>query len=57
MKNEAGWRKSSYSGNEGACVEVDGGLHRLRDSKNPSVVLTAEVRSLLEMVRTGQLGR
>jgi hypothetical protein len=33
------WRKSSYSGNSGNCVEVadlpDGGM-ALRDSKNPS---------------------
>jgi hypothetical protein len=56
MTIEACWRKSSHSGNEGACVEVDGDLHQLRDSKNPSVVLTADVRSLVALVRTGEFG-
>jgi hypothetical protein len=50
------WRKSTRSGQEGDCVEVDGDLHQLRDSKNPSVVLTADVRSLVALVRTGEFG-
>jgi hypothetical protein len=50
------WRKSTRSSNEGACVEVSGDLHQLRDSKNPDVVLTVDVRSLLALVRTGELG-
>ena len=34
----AQWRKSSYSGNSGNCVEVaiTGSLIGIRDSKNPS---------------------
>jgi hypothetical protein len=48
------WRKSTHSGQEGECVEVSGDLHQLRDSKNPSAVLTVDVRSLLAMVRTSQ---
>jgi hypothetical protein len=50
------WRKSTRSGNEGACVEVNGDLHHVRDSKNPAVVLIADVRSLLALVRTSELG-
>jgi hypothetical protein len=50
------WRKSTRSGQEGACVEVSGDLHQLRDSKNPAVVLDADVRSLVTLVRTSQLG-
>ncbi|MGQ0839229.1 DUF397 domain-containing protein [Actinokineospora sp.] len=30
------WRKSSLSGNANECVEVVGSLDRLRDSKNPT---------------------
>ncbi|MFY9808795.1 MAG: DUF397 domain-containing protein [Pseudonocardiaceae bacterium] len=33
------WRKSTYSNNTGACVEVadlDGGARAVRDSKNPT---------------------
>jgi hypothetical protein len=53
---EIRWRKSTRSGQEGSCVEVSGDLHQLRDSKNPDVVLTVDVRSLLALVRTSQLG-
>jgi hypothetical protein len=53
---EIKWRKSSYSHQESDCVEVNGDLHQLRDSKNPAVVLTADVRSLLTLVRTAELG-
>jgi hypothetical protein len=53
---EVRWRKSTRSGQEGSCVEVNGDLHQLRDSKNPSVVLSADVRSLVSLVRTGDLG-
>jgi hypothetical protein len=53
---EVRWRKSTRSGQEGSCVEVNGDLHQLRDSKNPGVVLTADVRSLLTLVRTSELG-
>jgi hypothetical protein len=49
------WRKSTRSGQEGDCVEVNGDLHQLRDSKNPTDVLTVDVRSLLAMVRINQI--
>jgi hypothetical protein len=52
---EARWRKSTHSGQEGSCVEVNGDLHQLRDSKNPSDVLAVDVSSLLAMVRTNQI--
>ncbi|MGH3871944.1 MAG: DUF397 domain-containing protein [Pseudonocardiaceae bacterium] len=35
----ARWRTSSFSGNNGSCVEVadlDGGYHAVRDSKHPA---------------------
>ena len=48
----AKWRKSSYSNQEGACVEVDGSLQRIRDTKNPTDVLTVNVRALVALVRT-----
>ncbi|MER8105226.1 DUF397 domain-containing protein [Kitasatospora sp. NPDC094016] len=35
-QNPASWRKSSYSGNQGNCVEVDDAHPgRVRDSKDP----------------------
>ena len=30
------WRKSSYSGTQGQCVEVRNDLSAVRDSKNPA---------------------
>ncbi|MBC6451687.1 DUF397 domain-containing protein [Actinokineospora xionganensis] len=35
------WRKSSYSGDESACVEASRTLDALRDSKNPEPELPA----------------
>lgn len=55
----ATWRKSSRSGNVGACVEVaappgTGGLGAVRDSKNPEggviVVPLASIRALVTTV-------
>ena len=46
------WRKSSYSNVESNCVEVEGTLGRIRDTKNPAAVLTVNVRALVTMVRT-----
>ena len=49
------WRKSSRSGQEGACVEVAHTLDALRDSKNPGgPVLRGELRALLTAVRDGR---
>lgn len=36
---DAEWRKSSYSGENGNCVEVNKDQGSVRDSKSPSVVL------------------
>jgi hypothetical protein len=47
------WRKSSQSAQEADCVEVAGDLAGVRDSKNPAVELTCDVRSLVQMVRRG----
>jgi hypothetical protein len=33
------WRKSTFSQQEGECVEVHSSLQGLRDSKNPAVAL------------------
>ncbi|WP_143230882.1 DUF397 domain-containing protein [Actinosynnema sp. ALI-1.44] len=46
------WRKSSHSHQATDCVEVDRHLRRVRDSKNPSAVLTVDVRSLVAHLRT-----
>ena len=46
------WRKSSYSGEEGACVELAHALDTVRDSKNPGgPMLTVDVRQLLAAIR------
>jgi hypothetical protein len=46
------WRKSSYSNQEGACVEVEGTLGRVRDTKNPAEVLTVNVQALVATLRS-----
>lgn len=54
------WRKSSFSGGEGGqCVEVRGDHEAVRDTKNPTVVLTVSASawaSLTRSLRIGQLG-
>lgn len=57
------WRKSSYSANEGDCVEVavlPDGSRAIRDSKNPdSPVLrftVGEWRAFIRRVKTGESG-
>jgi hypothetical protein len=47
------WRKSSYSTQNGACVEVHGDLSALRDSKNPDgpKLDTVSVRQLVRHVK------
>lgn len=49
------WRKSSYSTQNGACVEVRKDLSALRDSKNPTgpTLHTASVRQLVHFVKLG----
>jgi hypothetical protein len=43
------WRKSSYSSQSGACVEIRGDLFALRDSKSPDgpVLYTTGIRHML----------
>jgi hypothetical protein len=51
------WRKSSYSSQGGDCVEIEGSLAAVRDSKRPAAgALTVNVRLLVRAIRSGQLG-
>ena len=59
---QAKWRKSSYSGGTGNCVEVAGnlpGITAVRDSRDPNgpaLILTpAAWRALTRKVRNGEL--
>jgi hypothetical protein len=52
------WRKSTFSGTGGNCVQVRQDLAAIRDSKNPTgPTLTADLTRLLTTVRTGELDR
>ncbi|MFJ9694078.1 DUF397 domain-containing protein [Kitasatospora sp. NPDC101183] len=58
---QAAWRKSSYSAQEGQCIEVaDGfpGLMPVRDSKNPGgpvlIFPSTAWQSFVTAVRTGE---
>jgi hypothetical protein len=48
------WRKSSYSAQNGNCVEVREDLSALRDSKNPTgaTLHTGSVRRLVRYVKS-----
>lgn len=47
------WRKSSFSGGGGNCVEVRQDLAAIRDSKNPGgPTLTVELSRLVAAVRS-----
>jgi hypothetical protein len=48
------WRKSSYSGNSGECIEVRCDLAALRDSKNPGPALDVDVLRLLAMAKSSE---
>lgn len=48
------FRKSSFSGNETNCVEVSGTLDAMRDSKNPAIVLPADMRAVVRLVQAGR---
>jgi hypothetical protein len=43
------WQKSSYSGQNGACIEIRGDFSALRDSKNTGgqILQTAGLRQLV----------
>lgn len=47
------WRKSSFSGSGGNCVEVRRDLAALRDSKNPTgPTLAADLSRLLATIKS-----
>jgi hypothetical protein len=53
MTSPQRWRKSSYSSEDGACIEVAHTLDALRDSKNPDgPVLRGDVRGLLAAIKS-----
>jgi uncharacterized protein DUF397 len=50
------WRKSSFSGNSGDCVQVRRDLAAVRDSKNPTgPTLAVDLSPLLTTVKSGAL--
>ncbi|WP_086663667.1 DUF397 domain-containing protein [Lentzea kentuckyensis] len=53
---ESTWRKSSYSGQTGDCVEVDGSLLWLRDSKNPDGGRIKLTSGFIAAVKAGSSG-
>jgi hypothetical protein len=57
------WRKSTFSNNTGACIEVanlDGGGRAVRDSKNPTgpvlMFTAAEWAAFATGLRAGEFG-
>jgi hypothetical protein len=51
------WRKSSFSGDGGNCVQIRQDLAAVRDSKNPTgPTLVVELPALVAAVRAGRLG-
>ncbi len=51
------WRKSSFSGSSGDCVQVRQDLTAVRDSKNPAAVLAVDLPALLNAVKGEHLNR
>lgn len=50
------WRKSSFSGSSGDCVEIRQDLAALRDSKNVTgPALTVDLARLVATVKSGKL--
>jgi Domain of unknown function (DUF397) len=49
------WRKSSYTGTNGNCVELAHTGDLIRDSKNPGPTLRADVTALLATIKANQL--
>lgn len=52
MHRQGEWRKSSYSGQNGACVALNGSLDGLRDTKNGATLHLSRpaVTALLQAV-------
>jgi hypothetical protein len=59
VKVRGSWRKSSHSGNEGNCVELNESLDAVRDSKNPAgpVLSVSGLRGLVLAAKSGRIGR
>jgi hypothetical protein len=56
---DAVWRRSSYSGTNGNCVEFHPNLNAVRDSKSPDAVLKAGrdvIDRLITAVKEGRIG-
>jgi Domain of unknown function (DUF397) len=52
------WRKASYSGNQGNCVELAHSGDLVRDSKNPGgPVLECNLTALLHDIKLGRFDR
>lgn len=52
------WRKSSFSGDSGDCVQVRQDLAAIRDSKNPDgPTLAGDLSRLLTAAKGGKLDR
>ena len=52
------WRKSSFSGDGGNCVQVRQDLAAIRNSKHPAgPALRAELADLVTAIKAGQLDR
>jgi len=51
------WRKSTRSGSDSNCVEIAGGLDQVRDSKNYSELLQADLSVFLTDVKAGRFDR
>lgn len=50
------WRKSSFSADNGECVEVASTLGAIRDSKNPDgAVLPVDLGALIRAITSGRL--
>ena len=56
--NNMRWRKSTYTGVNGNCVELSHTLTHLRDTKNRTgPTLRGDVAALVRAVQSGQVGR
>jgi Domain of unknown function (DUF397) len=51
------WRKSTRSGSDSNCVEIASGLDQVRDSKNCSELLQADLSVFLTDVKAGRFDR
>lgn len=54
---DAVWRRSSYSGENGNCLEIREDLCAVRDSKNPTAVLETTPEALARFMRAVMVGR